>query len=120
MRRPSDVPLLNRAAFDTFVELFEPDELREVIGEWHVDATSALAAIEAALEAGDGARIGQIAHRAAGGGLALGASNFAAACEALRAAAEAGPGARPADVAVLRETIASTHRAMLDAARTGG
>ncbi|MFP5361986.1 MAG: Hpt domain-containing protein [Thermoleophilia bacterium] len=113
--------LLDRATFDDFAGLFEPAELREVVDEWHDDSGRALAAIEQARAGGDRARIADIAHRTAGGGMAIGALALARACERLRAAASSpGPvGAEPVgepQVAAVREALALTYDALIQAA----
>ena len=109
--------LLDRAAFHDFAGLFSPDELRDVIEEWHADSRRALDAIADSLAHDDRARVGEIAHRAAGGGLALGATALAAACERLRAQAEGGDPVTDADVAAVRDAVAATYLAMTEAAR---
>ena len=112
---PDRTEVLDRAAFDDFAGLFSADELHDVIEEWHADSRRALEAIAAALARDDRAQVGEIAHRAAGGGLALGATSFAAACERLRAHAEGGDPVSDADVAAVRDAVAATYLAMTDA-----
>ena len=107
--------LLDRAAFDDFAALFDAGELREVIAEWHADALAALGRIAAALERGDHGQIGELAHRAAGGALALGAPAIASRWERLRRSAESGGEVAAADLDELGEGIEATLRA-LDAA----
>lgn len=114
---PDETDVLDRAAFDDFAGLFSPDELHDVIEEWHADSRRALDAIAQSLARDDRAQVGEIAHRAAGGGLALGATAFAAACERLRAHAEGGDPVSDADVAAVRDAVAATYLAMTDAAR---
>jgi HPt (histidine-containing phosphotransfer) domain-containing protein len=109
-------PVLDRAAFDEFAALFDAAELREMIEDWHADNEAALAAIAAALAREDGGRIGEIAHRATGGALALGAIRLARACERLRVAAESPTPVTAADVAPVRAAVEATHAAMTDAA----
>lgn len=109
--------VLDRAAFHDFAGLFSPDELHNVIEEWHADSRRALDAIAESLARDDRARVGAIAHRAAGGGLALGATAFAAVCERLRARAEGGEPVTDADVAAVRDAVAATYLAMSEAAR---
>jgi HPt (histidine-containing phosphotransfer) domain-containing protein len=111
--------MLDRSAFDDFAELFDAEELREVIAEWHADAEASLARISDSLERGDRAEIGQIAHRAAGGSLALGASALAALWERLRGAAESGRAVEVADLERVRAVIESTQRALCAAAGIG-
>ena len=111
-----DSALLDRALFDEFAELFDPEEMREVILEWHADVTSALGLIEDARKRDDPAEVARVAHRTAGGGLALGATSLAAVCEGLRARAESGADLTDEDVARVREAAAATHRALTDAA----
>jgi len=111
---PDETEVLDRAAFDDFAGLFSPDELHDVIEEWRADSRRALDAIAEALACDDRARIGDIAHRAAGGGLALGASAFAAACERLRAHAEGGDPVTDADLAAVRHAAAATYLAMTE------
>ncbi len=110
-----DAALLDRALFDEFAELFDRDEMRDVIAEWHADVASALGLMEAALERDDTGEVARVAHRTAGGGLALGATNLAAVCEALRALAESGT-LTADDIDRVREAAAATHRALADAA----
>jgi HPt (histidine-containing phosphotransfer) domain-containing protein len=111
-----DPDMLDRNAFDAFAELFDEAELREVIAEWHVDAETALARISDSLERGDLAEIGQVAHRAAGGSLALGASALAALWEQLRGAAESGRGIELAELDRVRAMVEATKRALCAAA----
>jgi HPt (histidine-containing phosphotransfer) domain-containing protein len=113
-----DSALLDRALFDEFAELFDADEMRDVIAEWHADVNSALAIIEDALERGDPAEVARVAHRTAGGGLALGATSLAAACERLRAQAESGEGLTSEDIDRVRRAAEATHRALTDATGT--
>ena len=108
--------VLDRATFDDFADLFDADELRGMIEEWRADTDGALHAIAEARAGGDMARIGEIAHRAAGGALALGATAFASACERLRASAESGGDVSDRDVAAVRESATATHAAMTAAA----
>jgi hypothetical protein len=112
-------PVLDRAAFDEFAALFDAAELRQIIEEWHADSATALAAIADALARDDRVRIGEIAHRAAGGGFALGAVRLARACEALRATAESGAAVADADVALMRAAVEATYTALTDAASNG-
>ncbi len=107
--------LLDRALFDEFAELFDPDEMRDVIAEWHADLQTALRAIGEALERDDPAEVARVAHRTAGGGLALGATSLAAVCEGLRAQAESGAEVTEDDVERVRESAEATHRALEDA-----
>lgn len=113
----ADGEVLDRAAFDDFAGLFTTDELRDVIDGWHAESLSALDAIDESRARDERARIGEIAHRAAGGGLALGATAFAAACERLRANAEGGGTVTEADVAAARDAVAATYVAMTDASQ---
>ncbi|HEX8158163.1 MAG TPA: Hpt domain-containing protein, partial [Solirubrobacteraceae bacterium] len=83
---------------------------------WHADAQTALARIAGSLERGDLAEIGQIAHRAAGGSLALGASALAALWEQLRGAAESGRGVDVGELERVRATVEATKRALCAAA----
>lgn len=108
--------VLDRATFDDFAGLFDPGELRGIVAEWRADTARALEAIAEARAGGDLERIGEIAHRAAGGALALGATAFASACERLRASAEATGDVSDRDVAAVRESAAATHAAMSAAA----
>jgi HPt (histidine-containing phosphotransfer) domain-containing protein len=111
-----DCALLDRALFDEFADLFDRDEMRDVIAEWHADVAAALELIETALERGDLAEVARVAHRTAGGGLALGATSFAAVCEALRARADSTDDVTADDLAVVRRAGEATHRALTDAA----
>lgn len=111
----NDSALLDRALFDEFAELFDRDEMRDVIAEWHADVFTALGLIEDALARDDAAEVARVAHRTAGGGLALGATSLAAVCERLRAQAESGDGVSAADVDRVRESAQATHRALTDA-----
>jgi HPt (histidine-containing phosphotransfer) domain-containing protein len=111
-----DSGLLDRALFDEFADLFDPDEMRDVIEEWHTDVSAALESIERARATGDLAEVARVAHRTAGGGLALGATNLADVCEGLRARADSGAGVSADDVAEVRRAAAATHRALADAA----
>ncbi|HEY0346308.1 MAG TPA: Hpt domain-containing protein [Solirubrobacteraceae bacterium] len=111
-----DSALLDRALFDEFAELFDPDEMRDVIEEWHADVSTALEVIEDALRRDDPAEVARIAHRTAGGGLALGATSLAAACERLRERAESAAGVTPDDLERVRSAAEATHRALADAA----
>jgi HPt (histidine-containing phosphotransfer) domain-containing protein len=111
-----DSALLDRALFDEFAELFDRDEMRDVIVEWHADVASALGLIDDARKRDDPAEVARVAHRTAGGGLALGATSFAAVCEALRQRAESGEALTDADVERMRTAAAATHRALADAA----
>ena len=108
--------ILDRATFDDFAGLFDAGELRGIIEEWRADTARALDAIAQARDGGDVGRIGEIAHRAAGGALALGATAFASACERLRASAETGGDVSDRDVAAVRDSAAATHAAMSAAA----
>jgi HPt (histidine-containing phosphotransfer) domain-containing protein len=107
-----DSELLDRALFDEFAELFDPDEMRDVVHEWHADVSSALATIEEALQRDDPAEVARVAHRTAGGGLALGATSLAAVCEGLRARAESGDGVTSDDIDRVRRAAEATHRAL--------
>jgi HPt (histidine-containing phosphotransfer) domain-containing protein len=111
--------VLDRAAFDDFAGLFHRDELRGVIEEWHADSEKALAAIADARSRDDRAQIGELAHRAAGGAMAIGASAMARACEQLRAAAESGAAVDDAAVARVRAAVQATYAAMTDAVTDG-
>ncbi|CAN5233467.1 hypothetical protein BH20ACT16_BH20ACT16_14960 [soil metagenome] len=108
--------VLDRVAFDDFAGLFDAAELRAVIEQWHDDSASALDAIAQAQARGDRAQIGQLAHRAAGGGMALGATALVRTCERLRHAAESGAPVTDAEIAPLREAVAATYAALTDAA----
>ena len=108
--------VLDRATFDDFAALFDAEELRDVLEDWRADTARALAAISEARARGDGAQIGEIAHRAAGGGLALGAIAFAGACERLRATAESGEAVRDSEIAAVRTAAEATYAAMRRAA----
>jgi HPt (histidine-containing phosphotransfer) domain-containing protein len=111
-----DSGLLDRTLFDEFADLFDAEEMREVIVEWHADVGSALGLIDDARRRDDAAEVARVAHRTAGGGLALGATSFAAVCEALRARAESGAELTDADIERVRDAAAATHRALADAA----
>ena len=111
----SNSALLDRALFDEFAELFDHDEMRDLIEEWHADVSSALAVIEDACRRDDPAEVARVAHRTAGGGLALGATSLAAACEGLRERAESGAGVTADDVQRVRSAAEATHRALADA-----
>lgn len=113
-----DCALLDRALFDEFAELFDAEEMRDVIEEWHADVTSALGLIEDAVERGDPAEVARVAHRTAGGGLALGATTLAAACEGLRAQADSGEDLTSDDINRVRRAAEATHRALTDATGT--
>lgn len=108
--------VLDRVTFDDFAGLFDDSELRDVIEEWHADCAKALDAIAAARASGDNARIGELAHRAAGGGLAIGATALARACERLRASAESGGPVTDGEIAPVRAAVAATYAALTDAA----
>lgn len=110
-----DVALLDRTLFDEFAELFDPDEMRDVIEEWHADVSNALQVIEDALRRDDPAEIARVAHRTAGGGLALGATSLAAVCEGLRELAESGADVTAEDIERVRCAAEVTHRALEDA-----
>jgi HPt (histidine-containing phosphotransfer) domain-containing protein len=113
----SDDPArLDRSAFDEFAGLCDAAELREVIAEWHADAERSLTRISGSLQRGDLAEIGQVAHRAAGGSLALGASALAALWEQLRGAAESGRGVDGTDLERVRAAVEATQRALNAAA----
>jgi len=112
-------PVLDRAAFDDFADLFDDEELRDVIAEWRAESAAALDAIAGALARDDRAGIGELAHRTAGGGLALGATALARACEGLRASAESGGPVTDADIARVRATVETTYAAMTAAASNG-
>jgi HPt (histidine-containing phosphotransfer) domain-containing protein len=111
-----DPARLDRNAFDEFAELCDAAELREVIAEWHADAEGSLARISRSLQRGDLAEIGQVAHRAAGGSLALGALALAALWEQLRGAAESGHGVDAADLEHVRDALEATQLALYAAA----
>ncbi len=112
----NDSALLDRALFDEFADLFDADEMRDVIAEWHADVASALELIEEARRRGDPAEVARVAHRTAGGGLALGATRLAAVCEGLRATAESGAGVTGDDIDRVRHSAAETYRALAAAA----
>ncbi len=121
MSHEGDDPILDAGVTAQFAGLFDAGELRDVVEEWRADGEAALRAVDAAVAGGDLGRVGEIAHRTAGGGLALGAARLARACERLRAAAEAGTHVTAADVAPLREAFELTHAALVDmAARRAG
>jgi HPt (histidine-containing phosphotransfer) domain-containing protein len=110
-----DEAVLDRALFDEFAELFDHDEMRDVIEEWHADVSRALRAIEDALRRDDPAEVACVAHRTAGGGLAIGATSLAAVCDGLRELAESGAGVTPDDIERVRSAAEATHRALEDA-----
>lgn len=110
-----DSALLDRALFDEFADLFDPEEMRDVIAEWHTDVGAALELIEEARRRDDPAEVARVAHRTAGGGLALGATSLAAVCERLRAAAESGADLTDEDIDRVRQSAAATYRALADA-----
>jgi HPt (histidine-containing phosphotransfer) domain-containing protein len=112
-------PVLDRGAFDEFAGLFDAGELRQIIEEWHADSATALSAIADARARDDRVRIGEIAHRTAGGGLALGATRLARACEDLRTTAESGAPVTDADIARMRAAVEATYAALTDAASNG-
>jgi HPt (histidine-containing phosphotransfer) domain-containing protein len=112
-------PVLDRAAFDEFAGLFDEEELRDMIEQWRADSAAALDAIAAALARDDRAQIGEVAHRTAGGGLALGATALAQACEGLRMTAESGRPVTDADIAQVRSAVEATYAAMSAAASNG-
>ena len=111
--------VLDAAAFGAFASLFDAAELREVVEEWHADSVNALGVMTRAQASGDDAQIGELAHRTAGGGLALGATALARACETLRAAAESGRPVRAAQLDPVADAVAATYAAMIAAASTG-
>jgi HPt (histidine-containing phosphotransfer) domain-containing protein len=111
-----DRALVDRALFDEFADLFDAEEMRDVIGEWYADVESALGLIDDALRRYDAADVARVAHRTAGGGLALGATSFAAECEQLRARADSGAELTAEHIARIRDAAAATHRALSDAA----
>jgi HPt (histidine-containing phosphotransfer) domain-containing protein len=108
--------MLDRYAFDEFAGLLDDAELREVIAEWQSDAQTSLSQISGALTRGDAVEIGRLAHRAAGGSLALGALGLAALWEQLRWAAEAGGGVDVVDLDRVSAAIEATQRALHAAA----
>lgn len=114
-----ETAVLDRVAFDDFAGLFDAGELRDAIEQWHADSTTTLAAIAAARARGDDARIGELAHRTAGGGMAIGALALTRACERLRAAAESGAPVTDAQIAPLRAAVAATYGALTDAVSSG-
>ena len=111
-----ETAVLDHVAFDDFAGLFDARELRDVIEQWHADSARALDAIAAAHACGDNARIGELAHRAAGGGLAIGASALARACERLRATAESGAAVTEDEIAPVRAAVVATYAALTAAA----
>jgi HPt (histidine-containing phosphotransfer) domain-containing protein len=113
-------PVLDREAFDEFADLFDDEELRDVIEQWRADSAAALDAIAGALARDDRARIGEVAHRTGGGGLALGATALARACEGLRVTAESGGPMTDADIAQLRAAVEATYAALTAAAAPNG
>ena len=115
MGKDETVVVLDRVTFDDFAGLFDAGELRDVIAQWHADSAKALDAIAAAHAAGDNGTIGELAHRAAGGGLAIGATALARACERLRASAESGGPVTGDEIAAVRAAVAATHAALTDA-----
>jgi HPt (histidine-containing phosphotransfer) domain-containing protein len=90
--------------------------MRDVIQEWHADVSNALVIIEDALQRDDPAEVARVAHRTAGGGLALGATSLADVCESLRAQAESGASVTSDDIDRVRRAAEATHRALSDAA----
>lgn len=108
--------LLDRALFDEFADLFDRDEMRDVIEEWRADVSNALQVIEDARRRDDTAEVARVAHRTAGGGLALGATSLAAVCEGLRERAESGAVVRAEDIEQIRSAAEATHRALAAAA----
>ena len=111
-----DEAVLDRALFEEYAELLDHDEMRDVIAEWHADLQTALRSIHDALERDDPAAVARVSHRTAGGGLALGARSFAAACEGLRDRAESGASVTARDVERVRAAAEAAHRALADAA----
>ncbi len=107
--------VLDRVTFDDFAGLLDDSELRDVIDRWHADNVKAIEVIAAAHASGDNARIGELAHRAAGGAMAIGATALTRACERLRASAESGGPVTDDDIAPVREAIAATNSALSDA-----
>jgi HPt (histidine-containing phosphotransfer) domain-containing protein len=116
----SDDEVLDRVAFDDFAGLFERGELRGVIEEWHANSQKALAAIADARARGDAAQIGELAHRAAGGAMAIGATALARAAERLRAVAESGGSVGDDAIAPVREAVTATYAAMTAAVNEPG
>lgn len=110
-----DDALLDRALFEEFAELFDHDEMRDVVEEWRSDLDTALQVVSDALARGDVDEVARVAHRTAGGGLALGATSFAAVCEGLRERAESGVDVTPEDVEDVRCAAEATHRALVAA-----
>ncbi|MGI9100637.1 MAG: Hpt domain-containing protein [Solirubrobacteraceae bacterium] len=110
-----DAAVLDRALFDEFAELFDRDEMRDVVEEWHADVSQALQIIEDARQRDDPAEVARIAHRTAGGGLAIGATSLAAVCDGLRELAESGAGVTAGDVERVRRAAEATHRALENA-----
>jgi HPt (histidine-containing phosphotransfer) domain-containing protein len=108
--------LLDRALFDEFAELFDHDEMRAVIEEWRADVATALDVLDDARRRGDPTEVARVAHRTAGGGLALGATSLAAVCDGLRQRAESGAGVTADDIDRVRSAAEATHRALADAA----
>ena len=102
-----DRALLDRALFEEFADLFDPDEMRDVIVEWYADVESALALIDDARRRSDAAAVARVAH---------GATSFAAVCEQLRARADSGAELTDEDIERVRDAAAATHRALSDAA----
>jgi hypothetical protein len=111
-------PVLDQVRFDDFASLFDAAELRDVIEEWRVDSATALDAIAVARARDDHTAIGELAHRAGGGGLALGATAFAHACEHLRKTAASGGPVTDPDVAAVRAAVDAAHAAMSNAANS--
>lgn len=108
--------VLDRVTFDDFAGLFDAVELRDIIDRWHADNVKAIEAIAAAHASGDSARIGELAHRAAGGAMAIGATALTRACERLRASAESGEPVTDDEIAPVREAVAATYAALTHAA----
>jgi len=111
-----EAAVLDRAVFDEFADLFDRDEIRDVIKEWHADVSRALQAIEDARRRDDPAEVACVAHRTAGGGLALGATSLAAVCDGLRELAESGAAVTADDIERVRRAAEAAHRALEDAA----
>jgi len=107
--------VLDRVTFDDFAGLFDAVELRDVIDRWHADNVQAIEVIAAAHASGDSARIGELAHRAAGGAMAIGATALTRACVRLRASAESGKPVTDDEIAPVREAVAATYSALRDA-----
>ncbi len=113
----TDVPLVLDEAILDAVAPGEPEIVAELVSQFLTDVPERIAALNAALHAGDSATVRRVAHLLKGEAAAVGARELAAVCARLEEAASAGALSAGPEAAVLdaaHERAAAALRALRD------